>query len=124
MEIKSQELKDRIHKRLPMLTKKDVDYYFRSIVQVLVARFVCNQPVIIDNFGTLARKKTKPRKILNVNTGEHQEIISNTVFLRPNYAFLAFFRDKKNRSKLMKKIIEKSAIAFNEMKNCRRKNLI
>jgi len=120
MQIRVPELKKRIRKRLPMLTKKQVDYFFKSIIEILIDRFISNQTVIIDNFGVLSRKKSKPRRVLNISTGKHQEIISNTICLRPNRAFLAFFRDKKNREKIRKKIIESSKNAFSK----NRKNLI
>lgn len=110
------ELKKRIKKRLPMLTKKELNSLFKATIELLIERFVNNQNIIIDNFGVLSRKKSKPRKVVNIATGKHQIIVSNTVCLRPNHTFLAFFRDRKNRKKIKQKILEYSREAFSKNK--------
>jgi len=124
MYITALEFKGRLMKRLPMLTRKQVDYYYKSVIEVLSERFLSNQPVVIDNFGALSRKKTKPKMIFNIGTGKHQEIVSNTVVLRVSRFFLAFFRDKKNRIKIKKKIREDSKNILEEMKDKKKKSLI
>lgn len=117
MLISNTELKKRIERRLPTLTKEEISIYFKSVIDLLIYRFMENYPVIIDNFGILSRKKTKPRKISNINTGESMEIISETVSFRPSYEFLEFFKDKKNRENLRRKIIKRSKQAIKKNKN-------
>jgi nucleoid DNA-binding protein len=116
MRIGVKEFKERIKKRLSYLNNKEVDFYFKSLIELLIERFLNNQSVIIDNFGVLARKKTKPRKVINITTGKEQIIVSNTISFRPNYYFIQFFKDKKNRAKLRQEIMKKSEEAYNEMK--------
>jgi len=114
MLIEGNELKERIRNRLPFLKKEEVSRLFDSLIKVLIGRFLIGQPTIIDNFGILSRKKSKPRRVINITTGKPQEIVSNTICLRVNHAFLAFFKDYKNRERLKRKIIESSKIAYKE----------
>jgi len=122
MYISTSQFKDNLIKRMPILSKKKVTYYYKSLIEILIDRFVNNQLVIIDNFGTLGRKRGNIKRIFSVSTKKYKEIISDTVKFRPNYTFLEFFKDKKNKARLKRIIIKSSKIAIGKMKG-NRKNL-
>lgn len=81
----------------------------RVLIKIMRERILNDIPIIIDNFGTIQRKKLPIlRRVYNVNKKEFRYIIPTSVIFIPNIAFESYLKDKDNKKFLRKKIIEKS----------------
>ena len=90
-------------KRMPGIKFYDMMGYVNFIVGILVARALENRITIVDGFGVLYRKKSKPRKIFNIGVGKHQHVVSHTVVLRGNKSFIETINSDKDFIKEMLK---------------------
>lgn len=114
-----------VRRRLPSLSGPATVKYVNTVLDIIIERLcITEQPVIIDNFGILSRRKFRPKKVKNVVTKEHIHIITNSIFLRPSYAFRKYFKDKENRPIAKERIIRKSKQIMKEREGSIRKNVI
>jgi len=107
--INSTQLFSAVHKRA---RRDEISYnlfikLIRCFLDIIIERFLDNKPIIIDNFGTLSRKRGKKR-LFNVGTREFMETHTDTAVLIPNSAFVEYLHDPENKKILWRIIKERS----------------
>lgn len=124
MFITRKQLKAAIANRFPLEDKKSIFKYLDILIELLKDRLIRNMPIVINNFGILARRKFQPRKIGNISNRSSQIIVSERVFLRPSSNFMSYFKDPDNRKLFYMVIKRKSEQTIRENKNKRKKPII
>ena len=124
MFITRKQLKAAIANRFPLEDKKSIFKYLDILIELLKDRLIRNMPIVINNFGILARRKFQPRKIGNISNRSNQIIVSERVFLRPSSNFMSYFKDPDNRKLFYMVIKRKSEQTIRENKNKRKKPII
>jgi len=114
-----------VRRRLPSLSGPATSEYVNIVLDLIIERLCSDeQPVIIDNFGILCRRKLSPRRVRNITTKEHIYIITNSIFLRPSYAFSKFYKDKESRYVMKQRIVKKCQQIMKERKGKHYQNII
>lgn len=105
-------------KRIPGIKFYDMMKYVNIIVDILIARALENRVTIVDGFGVLYRRKSKPRRIFNIGVGKHQHVVSHTVVLRGNKNFIEVINSDIDFIKEMLKenSLKQSSVRVNKKK--------
>jgi len=105
-------------KRFPNIKFYDMMNYVNIIINILVTRVMENRITIVDGFGVLYRKKSKPRKILNIRTRIHQYAVAHTVVFHGHKSFIETINlDKVFIKEMLKEnSIKQLAVRINKKK--------
>ena len=88
-------------RRMPGIKFYDMMKYLNLIVEILIERALSDRITIVDGFGVLYRRKTKPRKVFNSLSKEYLYVVSHAVVLRGHKDFIEAINDDKDFIKEM-----------------------
>ena len=87
-------LRSMLH-RMPNVKFYDMMKYVNIIIQILIDRAVNDRISIIDGFGILYRRKTKPKRVFNSLKDKYFFVVSHSVVLRGNKDFIEMMNNDK-----------------------------
>jgi nucleoid DNA-binding protein len=96
-----------MRRRMPNIRFYDMMYYVNVIVDLLIQRIIDGRIIIVDGFGVLYRRTTKPRVNRDVTNNTLREIVFNQIMFRAHADFKRMIY--ANDSDFLRQLIKKKS---------------